>query len=152
MPQSEKSWLKTITGFFDAHPEREFYVGEAGPAQVKEAAEALWLVGFASQPMNGAGFRRPDIREDRTTIPVVVRRSDPAGGMPNPGVIVLDGGMTLPIFPGDKSSIPRLMDSFGNFIWTASMETAAAGKSLKEALVATGHIAKLLEPPNRPVK
>jgi hypothetical protein len=48
MPQSEKSWLKTINEFFDAHPEREFYIGEAGPAQVREAAQALWLVGFAS--------------------------------------------------------------------------------------------------------
>lgn len=152
MPHNKTSWLTTVKDFFDKHPEREFYVGNARPNDLKEAAQALWLVGFASQPMKGAGFRRPDRREDQPTAPVVVRRPDPAGSQPNPGVIVLDGGMTLPIFPGDKSSVSRLMDGFGNFIWTASMETAAAGKSLKEALVATGHIAKLLEPPNRPVK
>lgn len=149
MPQTQQSWLKAISDFFDKHPEREFYVGEAGPAQVREAAQALWLVGFASQPMNGAGFRRPDIREDRATVPVVVRRPGPAGGLPNPGVIVLDGGMTLPRVQGTAKSRSRELEGFGNFIWIASMETAAAGVSLKEALAGAGVIKPEQTPPSR---
>lgn len=124
--------------------------GEAGPAHVREAAQALWIVGFASQPMNGAGFRRPDIRADRATVPVIVRRADPAGGFPNPGLIVLDGGMTLPRFVGDAKSRAREQEGFGNFIWTASMETAAAGVSLKEAFAGAGVIKRQPTPPSRP--
>lgn len=138
MPRTETNWTKTILAFFGSFPEREFYVGEIGPAELGEAAQAFWLVGFASQPMGGAGFRRPDLRADRETVPVIVRRPDPAGGFPNPGLIVLDGGMTLPEFPANPKKRPRYEEGFGNFIWTASMETAAAGKSLKEALAAAG--------------
>ncbi len=152
MPQTKQSWLKAINEFFNKHPEREFYVGEAGPAQVREAAEALWLVGFASQPMNGAGFRRPDIREDQATVPVVIRRPDPAGGFPNPGLIVLDGGMTLPRAQSTATSRSRELEGFGNFIWMASKETAAAGVSLKEALAGAGVIKRERTPPSRPAR
>jgi hypothetical protein len=100
--------------------------------------------------MNGAGFRRPDIREDRATVPVVVRRPDPAGGFPNPGLIVLDGGMTLPRGQGTAKSSAREQEGFGNFIWIASMETAAAGKSLKEALAGAGVIKREKAIPRRP--
>ena len=46
MPQTETNWTKTVLAFFGSFPEREFYVGEIGPAELGEAAQAFWLVGF----------------------------------------------------------------------------------------------------------
>lgn len=139
--QTAKNGFETkIASFFNNHPEREFYVADANPGEVREAAQLLWLVGFASQPINAPGLRKPDIHPHCAAVPVVVRRADPAGGQPTPGVIVLDGGMILPAFPSDPKERPHHEEGFGGFVWQAAVETGRAGKSLKEALVATGLI------------
>lgn len=140
MQNTKNGFEAKITRFFNCHPEREFYVADASPGEVKEAAQLLWLVGFASQPINGPGLRKPDIHPDRATVPIVVRRADPAAGQATPGMIVLDGGMTLPTFPSDPKKRPRFQEGFGGFVWQAAVETGRAGKSLKEALAATGLI------------
>lgn len=140
MQIAKNSFEAKITSFFNHHPEREFFVADVSPSEVLQAAQLLWLVGFASQPITEPGFRKPDIHPDSATVPIVVRRADPAGGQPTPGVIVLDGGMTLPTFPTNPKKHPRYQESFGGFVWQTAVETGCAGKSLKAALAATGII------------
>jgi|GEM_PF-5818384 len=142
MPQTTNNWREKIVRFFEKHPEREFYVGMAGPTDLKEAAQAFWLIGVATHPI-ATGFAELDCRPDQPAVPVVIRRPDPAGGQPNPGVIVLDGGITLPPFPKPVKLRARAMDSFGNFIWTTGGATARAGTSIKEALADMGLIRRL---------
>jgi hypothetical protein len=140
MRQVTGNWQDKIHRFFDKRPEREFFVGDASGSDLAEAARLLWLVGFASQPINSPGFRKPDLNPEQATAPIIVRRPDPAGGQHTCAVIVLDGGIALPPFPSNPDQRSRSQEGFGAFIWQAALETGRAGKSLKEALAATGAI------------
>ncbi len=145
MPQSEKSCLKTITDFFDAHPELEFFVKEVDLDVVREASDAEWIFAIASQPnRDNPNGRVLAVAAGQTTFAVVVRRADPADGYPTPCMIVMDGGFPLPPFHAAPAGAmrDRAKESFGDFIWQLAVETRKTGGTVHDAFAEAmlGHV------------
>ncbi len=136
MPQSEKSWLKTINEFFNDHPELEFFVKEVDLDVVREASAAGWIFAIASQPnRDNPKGRVLAVSAGQTDFAVVVRRADPAGGYPTPCMIVMDGGFPLPPFhAAPKGAMrDRATESFGDFVWQLAVETRKSGGTVHDA-------------------
>lgn len=139
MPQSEQSWLKAITTFFETRPELEFFVGEVETDVIRAASAAGWIYALASQPSTATPqVRFMSVYEGQEAIPVVVRRADPAGGYPAPCMVVMDGGFPLPPFHAAPAGAirDRATESFGDFVWRLAVETRKTGRTVHDAFAA----------------
>lgn len=139
MPASEQDQLKAITTFFEARPEREYFVGEVGLDVIRAASAAGWIYAIASQPTPKTlqvGFLLA--QEGQKAFLVVVRRADPAGGYSAPCMVIMDGGFPPPPFDAipERALHDRAMESFGDEIWQLAVETRKTGATVYDAFAA----------------
>lgn len=132
MPQAKNKWLDAVADWFKAHPEREFRITEIPLSSLAAMTSEGWLAGIASQPSESGAQVTASVSEGAAAVPCVIRRADPASGLPS--VFLLDGGGPLP--PAPKAVDPsRSQELLATEIWRLAQIANAKGVALIHLLL-----------------
>jgi hypothetical protein len=127
-------WLAQTLAWFGKHPEREFNLTTIPIAAIQSAGHAGWIVGVASQPIRQNCVLGADVAEGATSVPCIVRRPDPVGDRPTPGVFIIDGAGATPPLPYPRNATPaqktRAEEKLAEYIWGMAQAAALSGHSL----------------------
>lgn len=127
MTHGTDKWMAEILDWFEAHPEREYYLGQMPVTSLMFAGMAGWVVGSATGGCpQGPGAGSFQIEPGQKSVLCVIRRPDPISGRPLPGLFVCDRAPPLP----REAENGRAAEAFAAGIWAMAQMTAAVGLPL----------------------
>lgn len=125
------TWMRKIERWFERRPEREYRLTKIPVDALPCASASGWVAGCASSRSQPNTPCAPLVTPGDDSVLCVVRRADPVGGRPLPGVYLLDGG-----FPGNPpSGNTRVEEQFCDAIWGVFLQAQHAGNSLIDQLL-----------------
>lgn len=136
-PDHTTPFMRHVERWFAKRPGREFRLTSIPAADVDAAAKAGWLVGAASQADISRPFA-PRISPGHVDLICIIRRDDPAGGRPLPGIFLLDGAPPALLPP---KGLAGAEEQFCETMWGLALAAKARGLPLIDLLLSPDAIA-----------